>query len=60
MHLGLLVAVPGRNIDKSISDIASLVENYEGKLIFWLKTYYEIRILEMNQEEILNEERPQK
>jgi len=52
MRLGLLIAISGTNIDKAISDIRSLVEGYDGRLVFWLKTYDEIKLIEKKPEEI--------
>ena len=52
MRLGILIAAPGRNIEKIISDIESLVVKYDSKLIYSMKTYEEIRLIEKKREEL--------
>ena len=52
MRLGILIATPGRNADKLITEIESLVKSYESKLVFFIKTYEEIRLIERKKEEI--------
>lgn len=52
MRLGVLIACPGRNIDKIVSDIGSLVSKYDSRVVFYLKSYEEIRLIEKKQEEM--------
>jgi len=52
MRLGLLIACPAKNIDKVIADVQSLGEKYDARVVFFLKSYSEIRLIEKKQEEV--------
>src|SRR3972149_1228037 len=52
MRLGLLIAAPSRNVERIISDIESLILKYDSKLIYTMKTFEEIRLVEKKMEEL--------
>jgi len=52
MRIGLLLSYYGPDIEKLISDINSLALRYDARLVFAMKSFSEIRMIERQQEEI--------